>query len=352
MAGRHMAQYLRANVPGAELFAVVTPDVFVNPGEAGAVKLCSCDLSSGEQVGELVKSVAPDYCLAFLNSGSTVALPGEDCLELGSESPERTAQFAGQRAAIASDIFAAVNLLEALRCHCHDCRVLLASSGAVYAGSPTPISEDGAVEVNNIFALTKLTVDVMGFQYYSAYRIPLVRVRPFELIGPDLECGHWLSRLCRDIVAWEVALASASCLDEVEDTVLVHVPDPQMVRDFLDVRDYVEACWLAVNSGVAGEVYNICSGEACTMERLLDSLQSNVWGKLSMATGGSGGISCDVSGAVSGPRKAGLVGQMRLVGCGDKFSAISGWRPRISLRESLADLLQAQRAQVGQESGR
>ena len=43
-------------------------------------------------------------------------------------------------------------------------------------------------------------------------------------------------------------------------------------RDFLDVRDVVRAYHALMTRGEAGEVYNVCRGEAVSMQSLLDGL--------------------------------------------------------------------------------
>jgi nucleoside-diphosphate-sugar epimerase len=53
---------------------------------------------------------------------------------------------------------------------------------------------------------------------------------------------------------------------------VVYVGDLKPTRDFFDVRDLVRGYWLLLERGTPGEVYNLCSGLAWSIERLLNYL--------------------------------------------------------------------------------
>jgi len=47
-------------------------------------------------------------------------------------------------------------------------------------------------------------------------------------------------------------------------------------RDFIDVQDCVEALYGLMNQGVSGSSYNICSGQAITIVRIIEILQEQL----------------------------------------------------------------------------
>jgi GDP-4-dehydro-6-deoxy-D-mannose reductase len=100
-------------------------------------------------------------------------------------------------------------------------------------------------------------------------------------------------------------------------------------RDFTDVRDVVRAYWLALTQGVAGEVYNVGSGQARSVRWLLETLL-----------------------VLSGVQVELVVDPQRLrpsdvpisVCNHQKLAAATGWQPQIDLRDSLRDLLASWRS--------
>ena len=95
-------------------------------------------------------------------------------------------------------------------------------------------------------------------------------------------------------------------------------------RDYLDVRDAVRAYWRLLEAGVAGEVYNLCSGRAVAIGHLAERL-------LALA-----GIEARVEETAPVPAPGDILAQS---GDGSKLAAATGWAPEIPLDRSLGDLL-------------
>ena len=55
----------------------------------------------------------------------------------------------------------------------------------------------------------------------------------------------------------------------------IEIGNLNIVRDFLDVRDGIEALYLVATEGVTGECYNICSGEGYPLRYVLDFLKEH-----------------------------------------------------------------------------
>lgn len=105
----------------------------------------------------------------------------------------------------------------------------------------------------------------------------------------------------------------------------MHVGNLDSCRDFLDVRDVVQAYLRLMDRGVAGEVYNVCSGRAVRMGDLLDKL---------LEVAGLEGKVLVHDGSLHNSAGADL-----LVGDPTKLQKAVGWVPRIPLERSLMDTL-------------
>ena len=104
------------------------------------------------------------------------------------------------------------------------------------------------------------------------------------------------------------------------------IGNAETVRDFLHVRDVVRAYLLLVERGVAGEVYNVCSG----IGQRVSDLASNVLA----AVGAKAELVVD-------PALLRRVEVPWLVGDSTKLRDATGWTPALSCDDIIADLINA-----------
>ncbi len=100
------------------------------------------------------------------------------------------------------------------------------------------------------------------------------------------------------------------------------------------MRDAARAFELAAQKGKAGQIYNVCSGRAVAMLKYLSEM-------LSMLP-----LQFIVKQDAAFVQKNDVPGQ---VGNSHKLNRAAGWRPGITLRESLTDLLNDWRQRVKSE---
>ena len=145
------------------------------------------------------------------------------------------------------------------------CRVLVVGSSEEYGQvSPEelPVDEDTPLRPMNPYALSKVAQDLMGLQYHLARTLQIVRVRPFNHIGPRQGLGFVTSDFASQIAAAELGLQPA----------VMSVGNLDARRDFSDVRDVVQAYTALVTQGKPGQVYNIGAGESHSIQEILDTL--------------------------------------------------------------------------------
>jgi UDP-glucose 4-epimerase len=157
-----------------------------------------------------------------------------------------------------------INLLEALAdvAGAGTARVVLASTGAVYGGSPArPISETTAPEPGNPYAATKLAAeDVLRWQSATG-AITATVLRIFNVAGA---AGGTADPDRTRIVNRAIAVASGQA-----DRLTIN-GDGRAVRDFVHVRDVARAFTLAVtvpSAGASGHaLYNVAATPASVLE--------------------------------------------------------------------------------------
>ncbi|MFC2166269.1 GDP-mannose 4,6-dehydratase, partial [Acidobacteriota bacterium] len=216
------------------------------------------------------------------------------------------------------------NLFEALRKHAPQARVLYVSSSDVY-GVVSPatkaLDEQHAVDPVNPYALTKIGGEILCRFYSQIEDLDIVIARPFSHTGPgqspDFVCSDW---------AFQIAQ-----IEKEHKKPQIKVGNIDVKRDFLDVRDVVNAYILLMKKGEKGEIYNISSGNAISLREILTILLS---------------FSTEVIEIEVDPKRKRKIDIPLLVGDCQKFKRITSWEPNIPLSQSLHELLEHWRAHL------
>lgn len=96
------------------------------------------------------------------------------------------------------------------------------------------------------------------------------------------------------------------------------------MRDFLDVRDVVRAYYILLHKGINGEVYNVCSGKAVRLSDVVEMTANLLEVEVTPL----------VDTTLIRPND-----NMLIVGDNSKLVNDTGWRPKISLQESIHDII-------------
>ena len=166
---------------------------------------------------------------------------------------------------IHNNVLGQINLLEAVKKNQVESRVLVVGSSVVYGdGNVGGITDETSeLKPKSLYAISKVGQDLVGYKYFAADGIDIVRVRPFNHAGARRGPSFVESAFARQIIAIE---RSNEKMGEIR------VGNLSPTRDWLDVRDVVEAYIELMKSGVSGEVYNVCSGQSRSVQNLLDTL--------------------------------------------------------------------------------
>jgi GDP-4-dehydro-6-deoxy-D-mannose reductase len=224
-----------------------------------------------------------------------------------------------------NNILAQLNLLEG--CVTLDLapRILVIGSGEEYGRTTAeelPFSEDHPLRPENPYSVSKVTQDVMGYQYFVSYGLPIIRMRPFNHVGPGQSPRF-------------VVPAFASQVAEIEagrQPPVLHVGNLSPARDFTDVRDVVRAYHLALLDAEAGEAYNVASGTPRPIRSIVDQL-------LALAN-------VDI-GIERDPAKYRPADVPVIYGSAAKLRADTGWTPCIPFSQTIGDVLEEWRRTSG-----
>lgn len=269
-------------------------------------RIVTCDLRDGEHVRKIIAHHTPAM-IFHLAAQSYVpkshAVPAETIL---------------------NNVEAQINILEACRQEQLAATTLIVSSGEIYGPvqpDELPIRETQPFRPQSPYAVSKVTQDMLGYQYAAAYGLHIIRARPFNHIGPGQSDRFVVSAFARQVAQAEAGV--------IEPTILTGNLSAQ--RDFLDVRDVVRAYRLLIKHGEIGEVYNVASGTPTPIQAILDQLISESNRKLTHA---------------QDPARMRPSDTPVLVGDASRLRQVTGWHPTIPLAESIHDTLEWWREQV------
>lgn len=219
---------------------------------------------------------------------------------------------------INNNITAQLNIFEAVRLeNIGNIKILITSSADIYglvSAEDLPVDENTGFMPTNPYAVSKIAQDFLALQYYLTYKIPVVRARPFNHIGPRQSPAFVVAKFAKKIAEIEKGLTSA----------VLQVGSLDSKRDFTDVRDMVRAYVALMENGVSGEAYNIGSGISRKISDILDMLLSQ----------SSVRINIEIDSSLLRPAD-----NPDLLCNGSKMQAITGWKPEISLESTLKDTL-------------
>jgi GDP-4-dehydro-6-deoxy-D-mannose reductase len=209
------------------------------------------------------------------------------------------------------------NLLKALTEAGFRGRLLYVSSADVYGSvrqSALPVTEEAAPAPLNPYSSSKVAAEVLCRQWAATRELDVIIARPFNHTGPGQRTEFALPGFAREIAAIKLGRQAPQVL----------AGDLDVTRDFLDVRDVVNAYLGLLAQGRSGETYNVCSGSEVHL--------GDVLRRLAAMAGVQAAITIDA--ARFRPAE-----QRRMWGSHAKITADTGWVPQIRLDETLQQLL-------------
>lgn len=264
-------------------------------GEVIGVSREQCDLLNPIAVQKLIAETRPDYLFH---------LAAQSHIPIAVENPFVTIQ---------NNLVPAIHLLESVRKIGLHTRILLAGSSEEYGWvhpEELPIQETNPLRPLNPYAVSKVAMDLLGWQYFKKDGLLVIRTRSFNNLGPAVHKPDAANDWIRQVVQMERGLSKP----------VLKVGNLETKRDFVDVRDAVKAYWLALTRGEPGEVYNIASGKTVSLKKLLETIV------------GLSSVKIQVEQEAERLRPADISVH---VGDYSKLNRQTGWQPTFAMEESL-----------------
>lgn len=266
------------------------------------------DLLDSHSLYSIVAKIKPDYIFH---------LAAQSFVQSSWASPANTMEL---------NIVGTVHLFEAVRRAKINPTIQIACSseeyGLVYSNE-LPIKETNPLRPQSPYAVSKVAMDYLGYQYNQSYGMKIVRTRGFNHTGPRRGDVFVTSNFAKQIAE----------IEKDKKPPVIEVGNLEAQRDWTDVRDMVSGYYLSVEKGEGGEVYNICSEKTVKVGDMLDLLLSMTKWKNKI----------DITEDESRMRPSDVP---ILLGDCSKFRKVTGWKPEIPFERTMKDLLNYWRDRV------
>lgn len=192
-------------------------------------------------------------------------------------------------------------------------RVLVTSTSEVYGTAQyVPIDELHPFQGQSPYSATKIGADKLAESFYRSFEMPITIVRPFNTYGPRQSARAVIPTVITQLLSGmtEIKLGSLT-----------------PTRDFNYVKDTVQGFIdIARSDKTIGQEINIATQQEISIgqlaQELIDQLNPDAW------------IICDEQRLR--PDKSEI---NRLLGSNEKIRELTGWEPKYSLKEGLAETI-------------
>lgn len=213
---------------------------------------------------------------------------------------------------VETNIKGTLNVLQAARALKTE-RVLVTSTSEVYGTAQyTPIDEKHPLQGQSPYSATKIGADRIAESFYRSFALPVTIVRPFNTYGPRQSARAVIPTIITQLLSGKTEIKLGALTP---------------TRDFNYVKDTV-AGFLAIarSEQTIGEEINIATQTETAIGDLARALIAELNPKAK--------ICCDEERLR--PEKSEV---QRLIGSNAKIKALTGWRPKYTLKEGLKETI-------------
>lgn len=299
-SGGHLVQHLRRR--GYEVVAGVRNRARKLAYERKYGRAQVCDVSDAINVARAIASATPDAVIHLAG----LSRPGEASTE--------------PLAAYQSIVTAWANVLDAVRRVVPRAKVVLVSACEVYGNTGSvehPSVETTPPDPISTFGSLKAAAESIAHTFFHNYHLNVTIARPFHFTGAGQPDSFFFGAVAKRLAEWDPAAGNTLSL-----------PDLDCQRDVLHVQDVVEAYERLIEDGRPNEVYNIASGKATTVWKIVESMIAASGKQITLQQM-----------RTDNDRQIGVL-------CGDpaKIATELGWKPSRTLDQALTDLVRGYQA--------
>lgn len=289
--GKYFVECLQSHEPSADILGIdITDNTSINN-----IKYQKLDLCNTSEVDELINKYVPDY-IVHLAAMSSVAQSWQE--------PAKC---------FLNNTSAFLNIAETVRLQGLNTRILSVGSSEEYGIYNEPMQEIFNLHPKSPYSVARLSQEYLSKLYVDRFGTDIVMTRSFNHIGPRQSDRFVIASFIKQLVAISRGAENKMMVGNLD-----------VIRDFTDVRDVVEAYYLILQKGQMRDVYNVCSGQGFKLRELLETAARLLNIKPNII----------IDEARVRPND-----MLRVVGDNTKLKTQLGWQQKYTLAETLQDII-------------
>ncbi len=289
--GRYFIEYLKNNEKEAVIYGADISENSLNPD----ITYIQIDLNDRFAVYRMLEKIKPDYII-HLAAMSSVAQSWQDPAKCFLHN---------------TSVF--LNIADGVRELDIKCRILSVGSSEEYGIYDEPMKENFVLHPKSPYSVARLSQEYLSKLYVDYFNLDIVMTRSFNHIGPRQNLKFVIPSFVHQLVK----ISKGKQKD-------IKVGNIDVVRDFLDVRDVVNAYYKILKNGKTREVYNVCSGKGVRLRDIIEMISAklNITPKI----------------IVDNNRlRANEI--MSVIGDNSKLKTEIGWEPKYDLQTTLKEMI-------------
>ncbi len=297
---RHFIELLVNKEIHVEIIGVdiVEPAFNMTGSEYVKFKFIRMDLQDIKSLSSLIEQFLPDYLL-HLASLSSVSMSWEKPVLI-----------------YINNMNIYLNLLESIKKLKKPPRLLSVGSSEQYgilSKRFLPVTENFELTPNSPYAVARVSQEMMSKLYVKAFGCDIIMTRSFNHVGPGQRPSFAIPSFITQLVI-EARKKATKCN--------LRAGNINVIRDYIDVRDVVNAYYLLFEKGISSEVYNVCSGSGISLREIIAKISKYLNVKTEIT----------IDNSLLRPEDNPII-----IGSPSKIISGVGWRPEIDIDQSLRD---------------
>ena len=290
--GKYFVDVVRANESNVDIMGLGLE----KKTKVKNIKYKSVNLCDADKVYDVIAKYKPDY-IVHLAAISSVAKSWED----------PAGCFLNNNSTF-------LNLAEAVRKLGLKTRILSVGSSEEYGPYKKILKEDLDLHPTNPYSVARVSQEYMSKLYVDKFGLDIVMTRSFNHIGPGQNTQFVIPSFINQLIK----ISSG----EIENKFMVGNID--VIRDFTDVRDVVDAYYKILTMEPNRSVYNVCSGKGVKLRDIINSTSKQL------------GIKPNI---YIDPTRIRPNDVKMVIGDNTKLKKELGWKIRYKLDETIADMI-------------
>ena len=203
------------------------------------------------QISDILNSIQTEKLIGEINPDIIVNLAAISSVGASWNIPQATIDI---------NVIGALNIMEAARKVEKKPKIMFIGSSEEYIASSLPINENTPLNASNPYGISKISLERFAKLYRDQYGLNIYCVRPFNHTGVGQRESFVLPSFCKQVAKIEKSRKSG----------VINVGNISVKRDFSHVKDIVRAYRVIVESDCCEVVYNVGSGKAYSLEKMLE----------------------------------------------------------------------------------